>query len=70
MKCKEIRAAQLEDLKNGVMPGLFCVEILNGAFQPWKVFKFETREEAEKKYAELETIYCGGFLRKYAIFGI
>ena len=70
MKEKEIRAAQLESLKSAdSMRGHFVVEILNGAFKPWKTLVFDTMEEAQKKYDELEPVYYGGFLRKYATFG-
>ena len=66
MKQKEIRSAQLDSLKDGTSTVTFCVEILNGSFKPWKVFCFDTKEEAQAKYDELEPIYYGGFLRKYA----
>ena len=68
MTCKEKRQAQLDGLKNNscVWPCDYCIEILNGAFHPWKVFHFDSMEEAKAKYEELEPIYYGGFLRMYA----
>ena len=67
MKQKEIRSAQLDSLKDGTSLVTFCVEILNASFVPYKVFCFNTKEEAQAKYDELEPIYYGGFLRKYAV---
>ena len=68
MKEKEIRAAQLDALKDASPWSVtYVVEVLNGAFEPFKRFTFSTMEDAMRKYDELEPVYYGGFLRRYAM---
>lgn len=66
---KDIRAAQLEDLKSGIFSGMFVVEELNSSFLVRQKWEFEKKEDAERKYSELANsgIYTA-FLRKYAKF--
>lgn len=68
MKEKEIRAAQLDALKDGITPGAFCIDLLNACFETWKTLKFETREEAEKMYDYLTITEPPAYVRKYAKF--
>ena len=68
MKEKEIRAAQLDALKDASPYSVkYVVEIMNGAFKPFKRFTFSTMEDAMRKYDELEPVYYGGFLGRYAM---
>ena len=68
MKYKDIRAAQLEELKgaDNVNPLTYHVELLNGSFFPRQRWEFETLEEARKKAEELEQWNRPAFIRKYA----
>lgn len=70
MTCKETRADQLEELKNGIDELTYCIEILNyGSFTVNETLSFETLEEANNQYEKLvkpRGPYYPGFLRKYA----
>lgn len=68
MKEKEIRAAQLDDLKDGITPGTYCIEILNAAFQPWKTLRYKERADAERIYEHLSAAHGPAYVRKYAKF--
>lgn len=50
---KEIRAAQLEELKGGIFPGIYVTERKNSPFTVVERWEFESKEESEAKYREL-----------------
>lgn len=52
-KQKEIRAAQLEELKGGIFPGIYVTERRNSSFTVVERWEFENKEESEAKYREL-----------------
>lgn len=70
MTCKEMRAQQLEALKDGIDEVVYCIDILNyGSFTVNETLTFETLEEAKAQYDNLvkpRGPYYPGFLRKYA----
>lgn len=68
MTIKEERAAGLDALKEiGTGSILYVVEWLNGSFDPIATFRYETEEEAAKKYAEILKYEYPAFVRRYAI---
>ena len=50
---KEIRTAQLEELKKGVFPGIYVIERRNSSFITVEQWEFESEEKSEAKYQEL-----------------
>ena len=50
---KEIRTAQLEELKKGVFPGIYVIERRNSSFITVEQWEFENEEKSEAKYQEL-----------------
>ena len=67
MTCKEIRAQQLEDLKQDGLDSVeYHVSMLDGSFLPYKTFTFETKADALHKYDELlREGVRPGFLRRW-----
>ena len=65
---KEKRAAQLDDLKDGIFPAVYIVEILNAAFQPWKTLRYKERADAERIYDYLSATHGPAYVRRYAKF--
>lgn len=68
MKEKDLRAAQLDELKNGITRAAYIIEYLNSAFLPYKHSTHETRAAAEAEYRKAAETTPAAFLRKYAIF--
>ena len=67
MTLKQKRAEQLDSLKNASNASvMFCVDILNGSFIPYKTITFDSLEEAQAEYDKLARIYYPAFVRKYA----
>lgn len=66
---KDIRAEQLDKLKNGIHPGKFVVEQLNSAFVVSKKWEYDTQEEAERKFMDLRRsgVYPA-FINRYVKF--
>ena len=72
MTCKEIRAAQLDELKKGTSEGKYIVSILSksGSFRPIETFTYETLNQAVEKYNQLSAYIPSGFLKLQAVFDI
>lgn len=72
MTCKEIRAAQLDELKNGISEGKYIVSILSkaGSFRPVETFTYETLNQAVEKYNQLSASIPSGFLKLQAVFDV
>ena len=66
---RQIRAEQLEKLKNGIHPGKFIVEKLNSVFVVSKKWEYDTQEEAEMKVSDLmKSGVHPAFINRYAKF--
>lgn len=66
---RQIRAEQLEQLKNGIHPGKFIVEKLNSSFVVSKKWEYDTQEEAEVKFADLmKSGVHPAFINRYVKF--
>lgn len=72
MTCKEIRAAQLDELKKGISEGKYIVSTLSktGSFRPIETFTYETLNQAIEKYNQLSASIPSGFLRLQAVFDV
>lgn len=68
MKEKDLRAAQLDELKNGITRAAYIVEYLNSEFLPYKRSTHETSAAAEAEYRKAAETTPPAFIRKYATF--
>lgn len=70
MTCKELRAQQLEALKDGTDEVTYCIDVLSyGNFTVSETYTFQTIQEAKECYENLvkpRGHYYPGFVRKYA----
>ena len=44
---------------------IYCIDILNSAFMPFKTLKFDNMDDCIKAYNKLEPIYYPAFLNRY-----
>lgn len=70
MTRKELRAQQLEALKDGIDEVTYCIDVLSyGNFTVSETYTFQTIQEAKECYENLimpRGPYYPGFVRKYA----
>lgn len=70
MTCKEIRAHQLEELKDGLDECTYCIDVLSyGNFNVSETITFQTLKDAKEYYQSLvkpRGPYYPGFVRCYA----